>query len=139
MLVAKSLCWRLFYVMLVIFSMYKIGHQHPESVIIISNLSPTHLVSNIYHQYSCHHSFLVLVKFSLDQRVKSKGRNELQTHEMKKISDKNRSHKYFSDRRRRRTFHLERFNLFQITFIFKTRKELNYFIMSANYLRTSRG
>ena len=42
-----------FFVMLVIFAMYKIGHQHPESVTNISNLSPTHLVSNIRHQHRC--------------------------------------------------------------------------------------
>ena len=36
-----------FFVMLVIFSIYYIGHQHLESVTNISNLSPTHLVSNI--------------------------------------------------------------------------------------------
>jgi len=53
-LVVESLCWRLF-VMLVIFSMYWIGHQHPESVTIISNLSPTYFVSNIRHQYRCNH------------------------------------------------------------------------------------
>jgi len=38
-------------VMLVIFAMYSIGHQDLESVTNISNLSPTHLVSNIHHQY----------------------------------------------------------------------------------------
>ena len=38
-----------FFVVLVIFSMYQIGHQHPASVTNISNLSPTHLVSNIRH------------------------------------------------------------------------------------------
>ena len=32
-----------------------IGHQHPESVIKISNLSLTHLVSNIRHQHRCNH------------------------------------------------------------------------------------
>ena len=42
-----------FFVMLVIFSMYKMGPQHPESVTNISNLSPTHLVSNIRHQHRC--------------------------------------------------------------------------------------
>ena len=42
-----------FFVMLVVFSMYWIGPQHPESVTNISNLSPTHLVSNIRHQYRC--------------------------------------------------------------------------------------
>ena len=42
-----------FFVMLVIFPMYQIGHQHPESVTNISNLSPTHLVSNIRHQHRC--------------------------------------------------------------------------------------
>ena len=31
----------------------EIGHQHPESVTNISNLSPTHLVSNIRHQHRC--------------------------------------------------------------------------------------
>ena len=31
----------------------EIGHQHPESVNIISNLSPTHLVSTIRHQHRC--------------------------------------------------------------------------------------
>ena len=40
-----------FFVMLVIFSMYQIGHQHPESVTNISKLSPTHFVSNIRHQH----------------------------------------------------------------------------------------
>ena len=58
------LCWRLiwdvggriimlliFFVMLVILSMYLIGHQHPESVTNISNLSPTHLASNFRHQH----------------------------------------------------------------------------------------
>ena len=45
-----------FFVMLVIFSMYKIGHQHPDSVTNISNLSPTHLISNIRHQHRCNHS-----------------------------------------------------------------------------------
>ena len=29
------------------------GHQHPESVTNILNLSPTHLVSNIRHQHRC--------------------------------------------------------------------------------------
>ena len=42
-----------FFVMLVIFSMYKIGRQLPESVTNITNLSPTHLVSNIRHQHRC--------------------------------------------------------------------------------------
>ena len=42
-----------FFVMLLIFSMYLIGHQHPESVTTISKLSPTHLVSNIRHQHRC--------------------------------------------------------------------------------------
>ena len=36
--------------MLVIFSMYQIGHQHPGLVINISNLSSTHLISNIRHE-----------------------------------------------------------------------------------------
>ena len=40
-----------FFVILVIFPMYKIGHQHPESVTKISNLSPTHSVSKIRPQY----------------------------------------------------------------------------------------
>ena len=40
-------------VMLVIFSMYLIGHQHPESVTNTPNLSPKHLVSNIRHQHRC--------------------------------------------------------------------------------------
>ena len=44
-----------FSVMLVIFLMYLIGHQHPVSVTNISNLSPTHLVSNIRHQHRCNH------------------------------------------------------------------------------------
>ena len=34
-------------------NLYKIGHQHPESVANISNLSPTHLVANIRHQHRC--------------------------------------------------------------------------------------
>ena len=38
-----------FFIMLVIFSMYLIGHQHPEPITDILNLSPTHLVSNIRH------------------------------------------------------------------------------------------
>ena len=42
-----------FFVMLVIFSMYKIGNQYLESVTNISNLSPTHLVSKIRHQHRC--------------------------------------------------------------------------------------
>ena len=46
MLVAESLCWRLFFVMLVIFQCIK-------SVTNISNLSQTHLVSNIRHQHRC--------------------------------------------------------------------------------------
>ena len=33
--------------------MYLIGRQHPESVTNISNLSLTHLVSNIRHQHRC--------------------------------------------------------------------------------------
>ena len=36
-----------------VFSMYYIGHQHPESVTNISNLSPTHLVINIRHRHKC--------------------------------------------------------------------------------------
>ena len=40
-----------FFVMLMISSLYLIHHQHPESVTNISNLSPTHLVCNIRHQY----------------------------------------------------------------------------------------
>ena len=40
----------IFFVMLMIFS---IVHQHPESVNNISNLSPTHSVSNIRHQHRC--------------------------------------------------------------------------------------
>ena len=39
--------------MLVTFPMYYIGHQHPESVTNISNLSPTHLVINIRHRHKC--------------------------------------------------------------------------------------
>ena len=42
-----------FFVILVIFPMYLIGHKHPESVTNISKLSPTHLVSNIRHQHRC--------------------------------------------------------------------------------------
>ena len=42
MLVAKSLCWRFFSLCWWFFD-----RQHPESVTNISNLSPTHLVSNI--------------------------------------------------------------------------------------------
>ena len=41
-----------FFVILVIFPVY----QHPESVTNISNLSPTHLVSNIRHQHRCNRS-----------------------------------------------------------------------------------
>ena len=37
-----------------------IGHQHPESVTNISNLSPTHLVSNIRYQHRC--NFYVTTK-----------------------------------------------------------------------------
>ena len=33
-----------------------IGHQHPESITNISNLSPTHLVSNIRHKHRCYRS-----------------------------------------------------------------------------------
>ena len=33
--------------------MHEIGHRYPESVTNISNLSPTHLVSNIRHQHLC--------------------------------------------------------------------------------------
>jgi len=40
-------------IMLVIFTIYLIGHKHPESVTNISNLSPTNLVSNISHQHPC--------------------------------------------------------------------------------------
>ena len=47
-----------FFVMLVIFSMYKIGHQHFESVTNILNWSPTHLVSKIRHQHQCNHNDL---------------------------------------------------------------------------------
>ena len=43
-----------FFVMLMIFWMYLIGHQYLESVINISNLSPTHLVCNIRHQHRCY-------------------------------------------------------------------------------------
>ena len=39
--------------MLVIFSMYQIGHQYSDSVTNILKLSPTHLVSNIRHQDRC--------------------------------------------------------------------------------------
>ena len=42
-----------FFVMLMIISIYQIGHQHPELVTNISNLSPTHLVCNIRHQHRC--------------------------------------------------------------------------------------
>ena len=35
----------------------QIGHQHPESVTNISNLSPTHLVSNIRLQHRCNHLY----------------------------------------------------------------------------------
>jgi len=42
-----------FSVTLVAFSMFKIGHQHPESVTNISNLSPTHLATKIRHQHRC--------------------------------------------------------------------------------------
>ena len=42
-----------FFVMLVIFSMYQIRHQHSESITNIWNLSPTHLVSKIRHQHRC--------------------------------------------------------------------------------------
>ena len=76
-MLATSLCLRLydgdrfeklvaetiFFVMLVIFSMYLIGHQHPESVINISNLSPTHFVSNICHQ---HQFYLDLIMVTVE-------------------------------------------------------------------------
>ena len=44
-----------FFVMLVIFTIYQIGHQHPESVTDILNWSPTHLVSSVRHQHQCNH------------------------------------------------------------------------------------
>ena len=53
-----------FFVMLVIFSMYY-GHHHPESVINISNLSPTDLVSNNRHQHRC--NLLSLLRWKLRQ------------------------------------------------------------------------
>ena len=40
------------------FSMYYIGHQHPESVTNISKLSSTHLVSKIRHQHRWNHEGL---------------------------------------------------------------------------------
>ena len=46
MLVAESLCWRLF-------SLCWWFSQCIKSVTNISNLSPTHLVSNIRHQHRC--------------------------------------------------------------------------------------
>ena len=65
-MLVTSLCWWLisdvgdriiilltFFVMLVIFLMYQIGHQYPESVTNISNLSQINLVSNIRHQHRC--------------------------------------------------------------------------------------
>ena len=42
-----------FFVRLVIFSMYKIGHHYRESVTNHSNLPPTHLVLNLCHQHRC--------------------------------------------------------------------------------------
>ena len=57
MLVAESLCWRLFSLCWDLINV-KIGHQHPESVTNISNLSPTHLVSNIRHQHRCNPIFV---------------------------------------------------------------------------------
>ena len=44
-----------FFVIFVIFSMYLIGHQNPESVTNVTNLSPTHWslsVTNIYLPWS---------------------------------------------------------------------------------------
>ena len=72
-MLVTSLCWWLYdgdwfqmlvaiFVMLVIFPMYQIGHQHSESVTNISNLSSTHLVSNIRHQHRCNRH--IVVKFS---------------------------------------------------------------------------
>ena len=49
MLVTESLCWRLFS------WCWWFSHQHPESATNISNLSPTHLVTNICHQHRCSH------------------------------------------------------------------------------------
>ena len=51
-----------FVVMLVIFPMYLIGHQHPESVTNRSNLSPTYLVYNIRHQHQFYPRCLLGVK-----------------------------------------------------------------------------
>ena len=53
-MVTESLCWRLFSLCWWFFSMYEIGRQHLKSVTNIFNLSPTHVVSNICHQYRCH-------------------------------------------------------------------------------------
>ena len=50
MLVAESLCWRLF-------SLCWRFSQCIKSVTNISNLSPTHLVSNIRHQHRCNLMF----------------------------------------------------------------------------------
>ena len=57
-----------FFVMLVIFSMYLIGHEHPESVTHISNLSPTHLVSNIRNKHRCNRDFLRLIQMDKKHR-----------------------------------------------------------------------
>ena len=76
MMVTDLRCWWQnhyvadFFVMLVIFSIYEIGHQHPESVTNISNLLPTHLVSNIRHQHRCNplglvHLATILSKFTI--------------------------------------------------------------------------
>ena len=59
MMVTNLRCWwqnhyaGVFFGMLVIFPMYQIRHQHPDWVTNISNLSPTHLVTDIRHQYRC--------------------------------------------------------------------------------------
>ena len=52
-----------FFLMLVILAMYQISHKHPESVANISNLSPTHLVSNICHQHRCNQFKLQIFLF----------------------------------------------------------------------------
>ena len=52
-----------FFVVLVSFSMYLIGHQHPKSVTHISNLSLTHLVSNNRHQHRIFETSRVVVDY----------------------------------------------------------------------------
>ena len=61
MLVAESLCWRLF-------SLCRWFSQCIKSVTNISNLSPTHLLSNIRHQHRCN---LSNDSFQNESRIKS--------------------------------------------------------------------